>query len=242
MRCSTLPTRGRVNDHRYFFASVAPPLAFASFLHWLMNFLRSLPCRPLSSASLEQASDSGVRGFSAFLAGAVAAGAAAGAVPCASAEPAKNNDAMATAARREEIFIMEAPLRRERATTSRCDTEPWMNGILVARDIFAAKLLAALSPMAAWLGCRPQTIPEGRSRMSFQTRLLCAVAASSLAAFAMPAQALTSQECSAKYQNAKAAGTLNGMKWNDFRKSQCSAEATPAAAPAAAPAPAPTTA
>jgi hypothetical protein len=79
--------------------------------------------------------------------------------------------------------------------------------------------------------------------MSFQTRLLCAVAVSGLAAFAVPAQALTSQECSAKYQNAKAAGTLNGMKWNDFRKSQCSAEATPAAAPAAAPAaPAPTTA
>jgi hypothetical protein len=76
--------------------------------------------------------------------------------------------------------------------------------------------------------------------MSFQTRLLCAVAASGLAAFAvLPAQALTSQECSAKYQTAKAAGTLNGMKWNDFRKSQCTAEATPAAAPAA---PAPTTA
>jgi len=77
--------------------------------------------------------------------------------------------------------------------------------------------------------------------MSFQTRLLCAVAVSGLAAFAVPAQALTPQECSAKYQAAKTAGTLNGMKWNDFRKSQCSAEATPAAAPAA-PAPAPTTA
>ena len=79
--------------------------------------------------------------------------------------------------------------------------------------------------------------------MSFQTRLLCAVAVSGLAAFAMPAQALTSQECSAKYQAAKTAGTLNGQKWNDFRKTQCSAEATPAAAPAAAApaAPAPTT-
>jgi hypothetical protein len=73
--------------------------------------------------------------------------------------------------------------------------------------------------------------------MSFQARLFCAVAVSGLAAFAMPAQALTSQECSAKYQAAKTAGTLNGQKWNDFRKSQCSAEATPAAAPAAAPAP-----
>ena len=78
--------------------------------------------------------------------------------------------------------------------------------------------------------------------MSFQTRLLCAVAVSGLAAFAMPAQALTSQECSAKYQAAKTAGTLSGMKWNDFRKAQCGADATPVAAPAAAPAaPAPAT-
>ncbi len=50
------------------------------------------------------------------------------------------------------------------------------------------------------------------------------------------AQALTMKECSAKYKEAKAAGTLNGMKWNDFRKSQCGAEAT--AAPAAATPPA----
>ncbi|MGY3618743.1 hypothetical protein [Bradyrhizobium sp. USDA 10063] len=81
--------------------------------------------------------------------------------------------------------------------------------------------------------------------MTIQTKLLCAMAASGLAAFVMsaPAQALTAQECSAKYQAAKAAGTLNGQKWNDFRKAQCGADATPAAAPAAptaaAPAPAP---
>lgn len=49
----------------------------------------------------------------------------------------------------------------------------------------------------------------------------------------VPAQALTSKECSAKYQAAKAAGTLNGMKWNDFRKAECAGEA-PAAAPASA--------
>jgi hypothetical protein len=82
--------------------------------------------------------------------------------------------------------------------------------------------------------------------MSFQTRLLCAVAVSAFAAYAVPAQALTSQECSAKYQAAKTAGTLNGQKWNDFRKAQCGADATPVAAPAAAPAapaaPPPTTA
>jgi len=54
-----------------------------------------------------------------------------------------------------------------------------------------------------------------------------------------PAYALTAKECSAKYQAAKEAGTLKGMKWNDFRKAECGADATaaPAATPAAAPAP-----
>src|SRR5690242_8865389 len=79
--------------------------------------------------------------------------------------------------------------------------------------------------------------------MSLTTKFVCAIAVSGLAAFAAtaPANALTSQECSAKYQAAKKDGTLNGMKWNDFRKAQCGADATPAAAPAAAPAPAPAT-
>jgi hypothetical protein len=81
--------------------------------------------------------------------------------------------------------------------------------------------------------------------MTFRSKLLCAVAVSGLAAFAAttPSHALTMQECSAKYKAAKDAGTLAGQKWNDFRKAQCAADATPAAAPAAAPAaPATTTA
>jgi hypothetical protein len=45
------------------------------------------------------------------------------------------------------------------------------------------------------------------------------------------------KECSAKYKAAKEAGTLGGMKWNDFRKAQCGAEAaaepTPSAPPSA---------
>jgi len=74
--------------------------------------------------------------------------------------------------------------------------------------------------------------------MTIKEKLLCAVAASGLAlgVATSPAHALTTQECSAKYQAAKSAGTLNGMKWNDFRKAQCGADATPMAAPAAAPA------
>ncbi|NVN86011.1 MAG: hypothetical protein HXX15_07955 [Rhodopseudomonas sp.] len=54
------------------------------------------------------------------------------------------------------------------------------------------------------------------------------------------ASALTAQECSAKYQAAKTAGTLGGQSWNDFRKAQCGSDA--AAAPAASDASAPKTA
>ena len=67
--------------------------------------------------------------------------------------------------------------------------------------------------------------------MTIQAKIVCAVALSGFAAFAAisPAQALTAQECSAKYQAAKTAGTLAGQKWNDFRKANCGADA--AAAP-----------
>jgi len=79
--------------------------------------------------------------------------------------------------------------------------------------------------------------------MTIQAKILCAMAVSGFAVFAAmsPAQALTTQECSAKYQAAKAAGTLAGQKWNDFRKANCGADAAaaPAAAPATAPAAAP---
>jgi hypothetical protein len=78
--------------------------------------------------------------------------------------------------------------------------------------------------------------------MTIQAKILGAIAVSGLAAFAMTshANALTAQECSAKYQAAKTAGTLGGQKWNDFRKAQCGADATaaPAAAAPAAAAPA----
>ena len=75
--------------------------------------------------------------------------------------------------------------------------------------------------------------------MTIQAKLLCTLAVTGFAALALaaPAQALTMQECSAKYKAAKDAGTLNGQKWNDFRKANCAADA--AATPAAAPAPAP---
>ncbi len=76
--------------------------------------------------------------------------------------------------------------------------------------------------------------------MTIRANLFCAALLAGAATFAaMPAQALTAQECSAKYQAAKAAGTLGDQKWNDFRKAQCGADATPAAATTAAPKEAP---
>jgi len=54
------------------------------------------------------------------------------------------------------------------------------------------------------------------------------------------AQALTMQECSAKYKAAQTAGTLKGQKWSDFRKAECGADASPASAAAPAQPSAPT--
>src|SRR4051794_18569645 len=77
--------------------------------------------------------------------------------------------------------------------------------------------------------------------MNFKAKLFCAVAVSGFAAFAAtaPASALTTQECSAKYQAAKKDGTLGSIKGNASRRANCGADATTAATPAAAPAAAP---
>ena len=61
---------------------------------------------------------------------------------------------------------------------------------------------------------------------------VAALAAGLSVMFAPSAGALTMKECSAKYQAAKAAGTLGNQKWSDFRKSECGTDAT--AAPTAA--------
>src|SRR3954454_14201396 len=72
--------------------------------------------------------------------------------------------------------------------------------------------------------------------MNTRVKLACMIAASAFTVLAAaPAQALTMQECSAKYKAAQTAGTLGGQKWNDFRKEQCASDtaATPAASLAA---------
>ena len=71
--------------------------------------------------------------------------------------------------------------------------------------------------------------------MLIRSATICVAAFVAAATIARPVQALTMQECSTKYKAAQAAGTLKGMKWNDFRKAECGPDAS-AAAPAAAPA------
>ncbi|MER8439631.1 hypothetical protein NKH36_15320 [Mesorhizobium sp. M1312] len=52
-----------------------------------------------------------------------------------------------------------------------------------------------------------------------------AAATTKAAATAKAGSGLSRAECGAKYRAAKTANTLNGMKWNDFRISQCGASA-----------------
>jgi hypothetical protein len=75
-----------------------------------------------------------------------------------------------------------------------------------------------------------------------RSALGCAIAlAAVMACGGIPsAQALTAKECSAKYKAAQQAGTLNGMKWNDFRKAECGSTTPQAAASPAATSPAAT--
>jgi hypothetical protein len=53
---------------------------------------------------------------------------------------------------------------------------------------------------------------------------------------AFPAAALTQKQCSEKYQAEKTAGSLGDKSWNDFRKTECAANAATTTAPEAKPA------
>ncbi len=57
--------------------------------------------------------------------------------------------------------------------------------------------------------------------MTMRRVLFIAAAIAAALVMQSSANALTMTECSAKYKDAKAAGTLNGATWNAFRKSHC---------------------
>ena len=95
--------------------------AFAALTHSERNFLRSLPCRPFSSACFEHSIDSGLCGFSAFLAGAAAGVEVAGAVvvcpEAVSAKKQRSNSYDSRAGR--EIVIIEAPSEKVKGAQPR---------------------------------------------------------------------------------------------------------------------------
>jgi hypothetical protein len=61
--------------------------------------------------------------------------------------------------------------------------------------------------------------------MMMRCAVICVTACVTAIAVAPAAQALTMQECSAKYKAAQTAGTLKGVTWNAFRKAECGPEA-----------------
>jgi hypothetical protein len=63
-------------------------------------------------------------------------------------------------------------------------------------------------------------------RAAILTSLALFASAAAFGLTAGSASALTMKECSAKYKLAQKDGTLKDMKWNDFRKAQCGADAT----------------
>jgi hypothetical protein len=71
--------------------------------------------------------------------------------------------------------------------------------------------------------------------MTFRSGLIGIAIVAIGAGVVTPGQALTLQECSAKYKAAQSAGTLKGMKWNEFRKAECGANASAVQDPAKPP-------
>jgi hypothetical protein len=80
---------------------------------------------------------------------------------------------------------------------------------------------------------------KGENHMRADQIAASAMALAGIIAFTSAAQALTRQECSAKYKAAEAAGTLKGMKWEDFRKAECGSTTSGRASSSAATKPAP---
>jgi len=81
----------------------------------------------------------------------------------------------------------------------------------------AVKPAAPLASAAPAISSNP-VVPQIAKRPPDQAPAVIAALPNS----AYPSVGLTTQECSAKYQAAKSAGTLNGQMWNDFRKTECS--------------------
>jgi hypothetical protein len=120
------------------------------------------------------------------------------------------------------------PAKATKAATAADDTAKGLTAKECGTKYQAAKAAGTLNGMK-WNDFRKTECAAGAAAAEPAKATTKAAATSDGAA-----SGLTAKECSTKYQAAKAAGTLNGMKWNDFRKTECAAGAAAAAEPAKA--------
>jgi hypothetical protein len=129
-----------------------------------------------------------------------------------------------------------APAKTTKAATSAGATDEAAKGLTMAEcsaKYNAAKDAGTLGGLK-WNDFRKAECGPGASATATAAPAKTTKAATSAGATDEAAKGLTMAECSAKYNAAKDAGTLGGLKWNDFRKAECGpgASATAAAAPA----------
>jgi hypothetical protein len=138
---------------------------------------------------------------------------------------------------------------RYRPQCSSATRNPWLIGMRPDHPPTCLSVQAAASEQLDKVASIPNKTVEIRAMMSARVRIAkgispmvmrqIAISAGALvvaiAVQGNSANALSMQECSAKYNAAKEAGTLAGMKWNDFRKAQCGANATAAPTPSTTP-------
>ncbi|TPK54916.1 hypothetical protein FJ546_29250 [Mesorhizobium sp. B2-4-19] len=126
-------------------------------------------------------------------------------------------------------------------TKKAAETKPAKAAKPAAADAGAAKGLTAKECSAKYQAAKAAGTLNGMKWNDFR-KTECAAGASAAADTTKPAttkpattkaaaapadgKSLSMAECSTKYQAAKTANTLKGMKWNDFRKAECGASAS----------------
>jgi hypothetical protein len=147
------------------------------------------------------------------------------------------------------LTALSSDYSRYRPQCSSATRNPWLIGMRPDHPPTCLSVQAAASEQLDKVASIPNKTVEIRAMMSARVRIAkgispmvmrqIAISAGALvvaiAVQGNSANALSMQECSAKYNAAKEAGTLAGMKWNDFRKAQCGANATAAPTPSTTP-------
>ena len=94
------------------------------------------------------------------------------------------------------------------------------SNIEVAPASSAIKPAVPIASIPPTISANP-TGPPIAKQLAYQEPATIAALPSTASTPRDPSLGLTVQECSAKYQEAKSTGALNGQKWNDFRKAEC---------------------